>query len=136
MEPADPGDDLVTTIDLDVQFAAERACSEILTDAEAQRCTAVVLDPDDGAVVALTTLPDFDPNDRDGVGDEVLFGNFAIRGTFEPGSTLKTMTIAAALEDGLVKPSSVHPRRSRPVRGRRGRLRKPHRRSLRVLRRP
>jgi cell division protein FtsI (penicillin-binding protein 3) len=109
VEPADPGDDLVTTIDLDVQFAAERACSEILTDAEAQRCTAVVLDPEDGAVVALTTLPDFDPNDREGVGDEVLFGNFAIRGTFEPGSTLKTMTIAAALEDGLVKPSSVIP---------------------------
>ena len=67
MEPADPGDDLVTTIDLDVQFAAERACSDILTDAEAQRCTVVVLDPDDGAVVALATLPDFDPNDREGV---------------------------------------------------------------------
>ncbi len=109
VEPADPGDDLVTTIDLDVQFAAERACSEILTDAEAQRCTVVVLDPDDGAVVALATLPDFDPNDRQGVSDETLFGNFAIRGTFEPGSTLKTITIAAALEDGLLKPTSVIP---------------------------
>jgi cell division protein FtsI/penicillin-binding protein 2 len=90
-----------------VQFAAEGACEHIMEDADAARCTVVVLRPRTGEIVAMATLPDFDPNTRDGVVDEVLFGNFAVRGTYGPGSTLKVVTVSAAIEEGLVDWDSV-----------------------------
>lgn len=95
--PAVPGQDLYTSLDLSLQYTAEQACQDTLEHTSARSCWAVVLEVETGRIVALAGVPSFNPVTRqrsDGGG----FTNFAIRGTFEPGSTQKLITLAAALD--------------------------------------
>ncbi len=104
--PAVPGETLVTTIDRDLQFAAFTACEETVARASADGCWVVALDAETGAILALAGSPAFDPVSRtsaDGSG----FSNFAIRGAYEPGSTEKLITLAAALESGVAEVGDV-----------------------------
>jgi cell division protein FtsI (penicillin-binding protein 3) len=104
--PAVPGEDLVTTIDIPTQYSAETACQETLIATGARGCWIVALAVETGEVLAVAGAPAFDPQTRtsaDGTG----FANFAIRGMYEPGSTLKLVTIAGAIEDGVVAPGTV-----------------------------
>ncbi len=98
---AEPGKDLVTTLDLSIQFMAEEACVETIERTAARGCTIVVLDPNTGEVLAMAVVPTFDPSDRSGV-DPSVFSNQAVRALYEPGSTQKLVTVAAALEEGVV----------------------------------
>ncbi|HEX5631352.1 MAG TPA: penicillin-binding protein 2, partial [Acidimicrobiia bacterium] len=66
----------------------------------------VVIDPATGAILAMVNLPTFDPNDRSGASDATL-RNRAVTDVFEPGSTQKLVTIAAALESGVVTPGTT-----------------------------
>ena len=101
--PAVPGVDLMTSIDQEVQFAAEGACAAALERTQATRCTAVVLDPATSEVLALAVLPTFDPADRSDVDPSTgILSNAAVRSVYEPGSTQKLVTVAAALEEGVV----------------------------------
>lgn len=100
-EPAIPGSDLRTTIDPSIQFIAENACADALVTTGAQRCTIVVLDPETGEVLALVSAPSFNPADRSTYTTE-LITNTAIRSIYEPGSTQKLVTLAAAIEEGAV----------------------------------
>ena len=100
-QPAVPGSDLRTTIDPSIQFIAENACRQALSETGAQRCTIVVLDPETGEVLALVSAPSFNPADRSTYTTE-LITNSAIRTIYEPGSTQKLVTLAAALEGGEV----------------------------------
>ena len=103
VQPATPGVDLITTIDREVQFAADGACAEALVGTLAARCTVVVLDPDTFEVLALAVLPTFDPADRSDVDLSTgILSNAAVRAVYEPGSTQKLVTVAAALEEGVV----------------------------------
>lgn len=99
--PAVPGTDLVSTIDLDIQFAAAQACQDTVERTDALRCTIVVLDPENGEVLAMVNTPSFDPNDVRSA-DPSLLQNAAVRMTYEPGSTQKLVTVAAAIEEGVV----------------------------------
>ncbi len=104
--PAVPGETLVTTIDLDLQYAAARACDETVVRTSADGCWIVALDAETGEVLALAGSPEFDPATRratDGSG----FANFAVRGAYEPGSTEKLITMAAAIETGAVQVGDV-----------------------------
>ncbi|MBT8207699.1 MAG: penicillin-binding protein 2 [Acidimicrobiia bacterium] len=103
LTPATPGADLVLTIDREIQFAAESALADAVIASGAQSGTAVVLDPRTGGVLAMAVYPSFDPNDRSGVPLET-FRNRAVTDQFEPGSTLKLVTVAAALEEGVIQP--------------------------------
>ena len=103
LTPATPGADLVLTIDREIQFAAESALADAVIASGAESGTAVVLDPRTGGVLAMAVYPSFDPNDRSGVPLET-FRNRAVTDQFEPGSTLKLVTIAAALEEGVIQP--------------------------------
>jgi cell division protein FtsI/penicillin-binding protein 2 len=107
--PAEPGSDLVLTIKTEIQFAAERALGSALERTGAAGGSIVVLEPATGEVLAMVNLPTFDPNDRDGSGPDGI-RNRAVTDTFEPGSTQKLVTIAGALEDGLVDPGTGGPR--------------------------
>ncbi|MDH3308264.1 MAG: penicillin-binding protein 2, partial [Acidimicrobiia bacterium] len=100
--PAEPGNDLVTTLDLSIQFMAEEACVETIERTNAKACTIVVLDPKTGEIMAMAVVPTFDPADRSGVDPEV-FSNRAVRSLYEPGSTQKLVTVAAALEENAVE---------------------------------
>lgn len=103
LTPAVPGADLVLTIDREIQFAAETALRDAVIASGAKSGTAVVLDPKTGGVLAMAVYPSFDPNDRSGVPLET-FRNRAVTDQFEPGSTLKLVTVAAALEEGVIQP--------------------------------
>lgn len=103
--PAEPGSDLVLTIKTEIQYAAEAALADALDRTGARSGSVVVLDPETGEVLAMVTLPSFDPNDRSPE-DEDSVRNRAVTDVFEPGSTQKLVTISAALEAGLVSPGT------------------------------
>jgi len=101
VEPAQPGLDLVTTIDASIQFIAEQACADTIERTAAKACTAVVMDPSNGEVLAMAVLPSYDPG-AVADADPDAFHNRAVRYTYEPGSTQKVVTVAAALETAAV----------------------------------
>ncbi len=104
--PAVPGEDLVTTIDLPIQYSAENACRDTLEVTGATSCWIVALAVETGEVLAVAGAPEFDPSIRQGV-DGSPFANFAVRGMYEPGSTQKLVTFAAALEEGVVRTDTL-----------------------------
>ncbi|MDE0138383.1 MAG: penicillin-binding protein 2 [bacterium] len=103
IEPAVAGADLVLAIDREIQFMAYRECVETLVVAQAKRCIAVAMDPGTFEVLAMAVAPAFDPTTR--TQDDIDSGrlvNMAIRSVYEPGSTQKAVTVAAALNEGVV----------------------------------
>ncbi len=105
VEPATPGSDIITTIDREIQFAAEQALTKALQLTDAAGGAIVVLDPETGAVLAMASAPGLDLNDRSQATPELL-RNRAVSDVYEPGSTLKLLTVAAALEEGVVEPDT------------------------------
>ncbi len=106
VEPAEPGSDLVLTIKTEIQFAAARALADAMERTGSASGSIVVIDPATGAILAMVNLPTFDPDDRSGASDATL-RNRAVTDVFEPGSTQKLVTIAAALESGVVTPGTT-----------------------------
>jgi cell division protein FtsI (penicillin-binding protein 3) len=104
--PAEPGSDLVTTVKLEIQYAAMDALTRAIARTGARSGSVVVIDPETGAILAMATLPTFDPNDRTTF-TEAALRNRAVTDVFEPGSTQKLVTISAALDTGLVAPSTT-----------------------------
>ncbi|MEM8960304.1 MAG: penicillin-binding transpeptidase domain-containing protein [Acidobacteriota bacterium] len=101
-----PGRDLHLTIDATIQHFAEQALANGLERSGADRGSVVVLDPHDGAVLAMASAPSFDPN-RPLAVDPTMWRNQAISEAFEPGSTFKMITLASALETGAVGEATV-----------------------------
>ena len=92
-----PGENLVLTIDENIQFIAERALDEALERTHAQSGTIVVQDPNTGQILALAIRPTFNPNDfRHATAS--LLRDHAISDVYEPGSTFKLVTYSAALD--------------------------------------
>ncbi|MEX1044345.1 MAG: penicillin-binding protein 2, partial [Acidimicrobiia bacterium] len=104
--PAVPGMDLLTTLDLSLQFTAHEACAEAVERTGAKGCWIVALHAETGEVLAMAGNPPFDPETRSGP-DGAPFSNFAVRGMYEPGSTQKLITFAAAFDTGAITPSLV-----------------------------
>lgn len=102
------GRDLVLTIDNRLQARVEQALRRVRAAWGAKGATAIVLDPRSGAVLALAQEPGFDANEYSSAyassPDSVR--NKAVTDTYEPGSTFKVVTVAGAIEEGLVEPSS------------------------------
>jgi cell division protein FtsI (penicillin-binding protein 3) len=97
------GKDLVLSLDRYLTFETERILAETVQKHNAKAGMSVMLDPRTGEVLAMANVPTYNPNDPS---DAAKRGarNRAISDTFEPGSTLKTFTFAAALDAGKVKP--------------------------------
>ena len=100
------GQDLILTIDRDIQFATEEALERALTQTGARNGTAIVLEPRTGDVLAMANWPPLDPNAFSRTTGEVM-RNRAVQDAYEPGSVNKVITAAAALEAKLVQPSDV-----------------------------
>jgi len=105
--PAKNGDDLSLTIDLAVQNAVERELAAVVEREKAAGGAIVVLDPKDGAILAIASSPTYDPG-RVASADAEALRNRAISWTYEPGSTMKAITVAAALDKGVVTPSTSY----------------------------
>ncbi|HUG06081.1 MAG TPA: penicillin-binding protein 2 [Candidatus Limnocylindria bacterium] len=105
--PPRNGADLVLTIDLAVQAAAERELRRAMERERATSASIIVLDPRDGAIRALASWPTFDPA-RVAAADPESLRNRAVSWTFEPGSTMKAVTIAAGIDRHVVTPSTTY----------------------------
>ena len=105
---AEPGLNLVLTIDRNMQEIVEKALKEGVKEFQAASASAVVIEPMTGEILAMASYPTFDPNSRtQGVGR--MAKNDIVSLPYEPGSTFKVITAAAALEDGIVSPDKVYP---------------------------
>jgi len=101
-----PGRDLRTSLDLRLQYLAYRALMRAVDKNQAKGGAAVVLDVETGEVLAMANQPGFNPNDRRQY-QASRFRNQAATDIFEPGSSIKPLIIAAALESGRYRPDSV-----------------------------
>lgn len=105
IEPAVPGQDLTLTIDRRIQFLAYRELRNQLTKTGASSGSAVIMDIASGEVLAMVNLPSYNPNAA-GMGNPDMHRNRAVTDVFEPGSTMKPITVAAALTKGIVTPNT------------------------------
>ncbi len=100
------GHSLVVTIDEVIQYIAEKELEEAVAKARAKSGTVIVLDPQTGAVLALAISPRFDPNAVASLTAD-RWRNRALTDTYEPGSTMKALVAAAALEENVMKPNTM-----------------------------
>ena len=106
LQDADPGEDLQLSIDLRLQYLAYRELKAAVEAHRADAGSAVILDVHTGEVLALVNQPSYNPNDRSELDPDAL-RNRALTDLFEPGSTIKPLTIATALMSGRYTPDSV-----------------------------
>ena len=95
------GSEIMLTLDLRIQFAAERALGQVVEDTGSSSGSVVVLDPRSGEVLGMACVPTFNPNRFHAYGPG-WWRNRCITDTFEPGSTVKPFLLAAVMEEGLV----------------------------------
>lgn len=102
------GNDLVLTISRAIQhFTCEKLAEHALRHG-ADAGSAIVMDPKTGAIIAMCSWPEFDPNNYQETDDKYLYNNQAIFGTYEPGSVFKVFTMAAGLDTGKITPQSTY----------------------------
>ncbi len=106
IRPPHHGKDLRTSIDLRLQYLSYRTLKSAIRQHNARSGSIVVLDVLTGEVLAMVNQPSYNPNDRSQFAAE-RYRNRAITDIFEPGSSLKPLVVAAALESGQYRPSSI-----------------------------
>ncbi len=106
LRPAEPGRELTLSIDRRIQYLAYRELKTALLEHGASSGSVVVLDVASGEVLAMVNQPSYNPNARDQV-ESGAYRNRAVTDVFEPGSVIKTFTVAAALETGKYTPDTV-----------------------------
>jgi cell division protein FtsI/penicillin-binding protein 2 len=102
----EPGQNIVLTIDENIQFIAERELQNAINQTHAQAGTVVVQDPHTGEILALASYPTFNPNAFRSSTPSAL-KNRAVSDVYEPGSVFKIVTLSAALEEKLTNPDEV-----------------------------
>lgn len=101
-----PGQNLVLSIDTNIQYIAERALDAQMEKMKASHGTVVVQDPHTGQILALAISPRYNPNDLKHQ-DPTILKNLAVSDVYEPGSTFKLVTYAAALDGAGVQPTDI-----------------------------
>ncbi len=110
-----PGNNLITTIDVNIQTYIEQKAIQVMEEKNANRVCIIVMNPQNGEILAMTDVPEYDLNDPFTLNYEVedgteitldtlnaMWRNFCINDTYEPGSTFKIVTAASAFENGAV----------------------------------
>ena len=105
--PSRSGKSVVLTLDRDIQYQAQQKLEKAVKDFGAKNGIAVVMNPKTGDIYALANAPSFNLNHFSQADEEIL-RNKAITDTFEPGSTMKVITAAAALEENIAQPQSPY----------------------------
>lgn len=107
-QPAKNGENVVLTVDRNVQSYTEKALAEGLKRTGATNGSVMVMDPQSGKVIAMANLPTYNPSEYTKVQDAAAFNNATISAPYEPGSDVKTMTMAVGLDKGIVQPNSTY----------------------------
>jgi cell division protein FtsI/penicillin-binding protein 2 len=106
--PPKNGDNIVLTLDRNIQTHTEQALAKGLEKSGAKKGSVIVMDPSTGAVIAMANLPTYKPAEYNKVQDVAAFNNPAISSTYEPGSVIKTLTMATGIDQGVVRPDSTY----------------------------
>ncbi|MCS6896979.1 MAG: penicillin-binding protein 2, partial [Nitrospira sp.] len=101
-----PGHQLILTIDEVIQYIVEKELEEAVVRSRAKSGTVIVLDPYSGALLAMAVSPRFNPNSVSGLEPD-RWRNRAVTDTYEPGSTMKAILAAAAIEEGIMTPATL-----------------------------
>ncbi len=101
----DHGNDIILTVDRDVQFLVESELLAAINATGARTGAIIVMDPRNGEVLAMANYPSFDPNNFYSIDNPQILQNPIVSAQFEPGSIMKVMTVAAALENGNITPN-------------------------------
>lgn len=106
--PARDGADVVLTIDRNVQAATEKALVDGAERTGATHLSAVVMEPATGKVLAMANMPTYDPTHLATVTNAEAFNNNTISNPYEPGSDIKTFTVATGIDKGVITPASTY----------------------------
>ncbi len=98
------GDDIYLTIDKRMQVYMENVMSEIDEKYNSAMVTATLMNPETGAIIATSQRPTFNGTTKDGI--DQLWQNLLVENTYEPGSTMKILTLAAAISEGVFDPNA------------------------------
>lgn len=105
--PAEEGADIRLTLDRAIQFTACERLRRGMEEYGATSASLVIMQPYTGAILAMCSLPDFDPNNYGDVSDITAYNNTTIFTPYEPGSIVKPLTMAVAVQEGLVSPETT-----------------------------
>lgn len=108
LEPAQPGDDLHTTIDIGMQRQMEQILKDQYVETNSQGLSAIIMDPNTGAIKAMANYPTYNPEHYSQVDNYQVFQNPAVSRAIEPGSIIKPLTAAAALDQNVVQRNSTY----------------------------
>lgn len=103
-----PGDDVVLTVDIAMQRQLETILKKGLDSASSKSGSALIMDPNSGAVLAMANYPTYDPSQYYKVSDPSVFNNAAVSSPLEVGSIMKVLTASAALDQGVIKPDTTY----------------------------
>lgn len=106
--PAVDGENIVLSIDRNVQSRAEQALADGLSRTGADRGSVIVMNPQNGQVMAMANLPTYNPAEFGKVTDATAFNNAVVSAPYEPGSDVKTLTMATGIDKGVVAPDSTY----------------------------
>ena len=104
-----PGSDLILTIDREIQASMESVLDKSVKSSGAASGTLIVIDPKTGEILSMATSPRLDPNkywEINKLFDNAAYFNRAVSTTYEPGSVFKVLTMASALDAGVVTPET------------------------------
>ncbi|HEU4966962.1 MAG TPA: penicillin-binding protein 2 [Candidatus Saccharimonadales bacterium] len=101
------GDNIVTTLNLPMQAHLEQILANEYTKTKSKGISALVMDPNTGQVKAMANYPSYDPANYQNVIDPSIFQNGTVSNAIEPGSTMKTLTTSAALDQEVIQPDST-----------------------------
>ena len=102
------GTDLFLTLDYNIQFQAEKLLKEAYQNRNFEEGTIIVVEPNSGRILALANSPNFNPNQYSKEESLAIFQNSATQKTFEPGSVLKPITMASAINEGKITPQTTY----------------------------
>lgn len=106
--PAKNGDNVVLTIDRNIQSYTEKALADGLARTHATNGSAIVMDPQTGRIMAMANLPTYQPAEFTKVTDPEAFNNGVVTQPYEAGSVFKTFTVATGLDTGVIQPNSTY----------------------------
>ncbi len=104
---AESGEDLILTIDPNIQTEAEEIIKNLIKQYDAEAGSAIVQDPKTGKVLAMAAFPNFDPNNYS-KSDISAFLNPTVQSLYEPGSVFKLITMAAGIDSGKITPDTTY----------------------------
>jgi len=100
------GNTIVTTLDLSMQAQMEQILAQQYQKTKSKGLSAIIMDPNTGKIKAMANYPTFDPSTYQNVSDPSVFQNAAVSNAIEPGSSMKVLTTAAALDQGIIQPNT------------------------------